>query len=138
MPADRRRLAILIVAMNYGPEVSGTAPYTERLARHLARDYDVQVLAGVPHFPGWRVYDGYSAWRSHSLEHCVRVLRLRHLVPARPTPAMRLLHELSFAARILLQRLTPPDVVLAVSPPLFGASAAASLARRYGVPFGLI
>lgn len=124
--------------MNHGPELSGTAPYTTGWAQDMARRHDVLVLAGVPHYPEWRVHDGYGAWRTDTVEHGVRVRRLRHVVPSRTSPARRVAHETSFAARVLTQRPTAPDVVVAVSPPLFGAAAAARLARRFDVPFGLV
>jgi glycosyltransferase involved in cell wall biosynthesis len=133
-----RALRVLLVAMNYAPERSGTAPYTTAWAEHMARSHQVVVLAGVPHYPEWRVHEGYGQWRSDADEGGVRVIRLRHVVPGRTTPAHRLAHEASFAARVLAQRVGRPDVVLAVSPPLFGAAAAAGLARRAGVPFGLV
>lgn len=132
------RLRVLLVAMNYDPERSGTAPYTTAWAQDMARRHDVLVLAGVPHYPEWRVHDGYGAWHADTVEAGVRVRRLRHVVPSTTSPARRLAHETSFAARVLGQRLPAPDVVAAVSPPLFGAAAAARLAARYRVPFGLV
>lgn len=129
---------ILMVAMNYGPERSGTAPYTTAWAEHLAQNHRVDVVSGPPHYPEWRIHDGYGQWRAESVENEVRILRLRHFVPARTSPLHRVAHETSFAARVLSQRIDRPDVVLAVSPPLFGAGAAARLARRWGVPFGLV
>jgi glycosyltransferase involved in cell wall biosynthesis len=131
-------LRVLLVAMNYAPERSGTAPYTTAWAEHMARSHRVAVLAGLPHYPEWQVHDGYGQWRAVSDEGGVRVVRMRHVVPGRTTPVHRLAHETSFAARVLAQRVGRPDVVLAVSPPLFGAAAAATLARRLGVPFGLV
>lgn len=137
-PAGGRRLSVLLVAMNYAPERSGTAPYTTAWAEHMARRHDVVVLAGVPHYPEWRVHDGYGAWRTVGVEGGARLVRLRHIVPSRTTPLQRLLHESSFALRVLTQRSGPPDVVVAVSPPLFGAAAALVRARRFRVPFGVV
>lgn len=129
---------LLIVAMNYAPEPSGTAPFTSKLAEHLAGDHDVLVLAGVPHYPEWRVRQGYRHWRTDRTEGGVRVRRLLHAVPRRPTHLSRLRHELSFVARVLSQRVDRPDAVLAVSPPLFGAAATLALGRRWRVPVGII
>lgn len=136
--AVERRLRVLVVAMNYAPEQSGTAPYTTAWLRDMARRHDVLVLSGVPHYPQWRVHHGFGAWRRDTVEDGVRVRRLRHVVPARTTAARRLAHETSFAARVLTQHVPAPDVVLAVSPPLFGAAAAARLAARFDVPFGVV
>jgi colanic acid biosynthesis glycosyl transferase WcaI len=129
---------LLVVAMNYAPEPSGTAPFTSKLAEHLAGDYDVTVLAGVPHYPEWKVRSGYRRWRTESRENGVQVRRLLHAVPRRPTHVSRLHHELSFVARVLTQRVVRPDAVMAVSPPLFGAAAALALGRRWKLPVGII
>lgn len=138
-PAPPDRLPrLLLVAMNYAPELSGTAPYTAAWAEHLAGSADVVVLAGVPHYPQWRIHDGYGSWREQRIERGVTVRRLRHHVPTAVTPLHRVAHEASFGARVLTERLPRPDAVLAVSPSLFGSAAAARLARRWGVPFGLV
>ncbi|HET8617227.1 MAG TPA: glycosyltransferase family 4 protein [Actinomycetales bacterium] len=129
---------LLVVAMNYAPEPSGTAPFTTRLAEHLAEEHDVTVMAGVPHYPEWRVRSGYRRWRSDRTESGVHVRRLRHAVPRRPTHLSRLRHELTFVARVLTQRVRRPAAVIAVSPPLFGAAAALALGRRFGVPVGVV
>jgi colanic acid biosynthesis glycosyl transferase WcaI len=131
-------LKVLLVAMNYAPERSGTAPYTAAWARHMAERHRVTVLAGPPHYPEWRIHDGFGGWREETTEDGVTVRRLRHVVPARPSALGRVLHEATFALRVLTERATRPDVVLAVSPPLFGAAAAARLAHRYEVPFGVV
>lgn len=129
---------LLVVAMNYAPERSGTAPFTTQVAEHFAQRFDVQVLAGVPHYPQWRVHEGYRRWTTTTREGEVQVRRLRHVVPRKPTQAARLAHELSFVARVATQRTQRPDAVIAVSPPLFGALAAGRLARRLRVPFGIV
>lgn len=136
-----RGARILLVAMNYAPELSGTAPYTTAWARHMAQRHDVAVLAGPPHYPEWRIHDGYDGWRRSSTIDGVHVHRLRHFVPSRTSAPARLAHETTFAARVLAEHgriRRRPDLVLAVTPPLFGAAAAAALARRLRVPFGLV
>ena len=133
-----RRLHLLLVAMNYAPEPSGTAPYTTALAEHLARRFDVTALVGVPHYPQWRIAAGYGAWRSVERVDGVRVVRLRHHVPSAVGTVNRLLHETSFAARVVAQRVGPVDAVVAVTPPLFGLAAARLLARRSRAPLGIV
>ena len=123
-----RPLRILIVGLNYAPEPIGIAPYTTGLAEHLARaGHRVEVVAGRPYYPQWRVYPGFEAlaWK-RSVEHGVALTRCPHYVPAVPTGARRIIHHLSFAAaalpviiaRILRER---PDVVLCVMPSLVSA-----------------
>jgi len=132
-------MKILIVAMNYAPEVSGTAPYTSKMAESLASEHEVHVLAGVPHYPEWRIHEGFGAWRAESVEKSVRVARLRHVVPSKPNALTRLAHEISFCLRALVEsRRERPDVVVAISPPLFGAVAAKLIAKRKRVPLGVV
>ena len=86
-------MKILLVAMNYAPEVSGTAPYTARIAKNWARDNTVEVLAGLPHYPEWEIRPGFRRWSCRAREDDVFVRRLRHDVPRRPSPIARLLLE---------------------------------------------
>jgi hypothetical protein len=52
-------LRVLIIGINYRPEVTGIGPYTAGLAEHLAaRGDDVTVITGLPHYPAWRIARG--------------------------------------------------------------------------------
>ncbi len=131
-------LKVLLVAMNYAPELSGTAPYTTAWATDMARRHHVVALTGPPHYPEWRIHDGFGRWRQDSVIDDVFVRRLRHFVPAKTSTVGRIVHETTFAARVLAQRTGRPDVVVAISPPLFGAAAASRIAHRFRVPFGVV
>jgi len=124
-------LRVLIVGLNYAPEPIGIAAYTTGLAEHFARaGHRVQVIAGRPYYPQWRVYPGFAAlvWK-RSVAHGVALTRCPHYVPAVPTGTRRILHHLSFAAaalpvtiaRVLHER---PDVVLCVMPSMVSAATA--------------
>lgn len=56
---------VLVVSTNYAPEHTGIGPYSTQIAEHLAASgADTHVLAGMPHYPAWRVADGYRGrWR---------------------------------------------------------------------------
>ncbi|GAB3067875.1 glycosyltransferase [Nocardioides zeae] len=136
-PAPRARQRILLVGLNYAPETTGIAPYTAGIARALAEDHDVQVLTAHPHYPQWRVHDGYGGWRADVRDADVHVSRLRHYVPAEPAGTSRIVSELSFAARAYAARVQRPDLVIAVTPALLSASAAVRMAKRWGVPCGI-
>ena len=57
-------MRILIIGVNYAPEPTGNAPYTTALARSLARrGHEVHVLTSYPHYPQWRVPDGWTGRR---------------------------------------------------------------------------
>jgi colanic acid biosynthesis glycosyl transferase WcaI len=125
-----RPLRIAILGLHYSPEPTGNAPYTASLAAGLLRHgHDVRVITAHPHYPEWRVRDGYGGWRHTETIHGVAVTRLSHYVPPQPSGIRRLLSELSFGARLLVERWGSPDVVLLVSPALF-SSAVAGLRMR--------
>ena len=87
------------------------------------------MITAHPHYPEWRVRDGYGGWRRTETISGVPVARLSHYVPGRPSGVRRLISEVSFGARLLVERWGAPDVVLLVSPALF-SSAAAGLRLR--------
>jgi colanic acid biosynthesis glycosyl transferase WcaI len=132
---DPRPRRVLFVAINYAPELSGTAPYTAAAAEYLAgQGDDVQVLAGFPHYPDWAV-SAESRGRICRRERLsgVDVHRLRHFVPASQSAAKRALYEISFAGHLLAhRRMKNPDVVVAVVPNLLSAVSAVRTATRSG------
>jgi putative colanic acid biosynthesis glycosyltransferase WcaI len=132
-PSGTRPLRVTICGINYAPEATGIAPYTTGLAQGLVeRGHDVRVLTTHPHYPEWRVRDGYGAWRSREEINGVRVRRLKHYVPTKPLGLRRLLSELSLGVRLLVSRWRRPDVLVLVSPALFSVAAAAARARWSG------
>lgn len=118
----RPTLRITIVGLNYAPEPTGNAPYTAGLAEGLAAaGHSVQVITGYPHYPEWRLTDGYSGWSRREVLNGVAVTRLRHHIPRRPSTFHRLHMELSFGLRAMLSKWAKPDAVLVVSPALFSS-----------------
>lgn len=128
-------MRVLIVGLNYEPEATGVAPYTAGLARGLVqRGHDVRVITTMPHYPEWRVRDGYEAWSRRELLGGVRVLRLKHFVPRTPIGVARLLSEISFGARVLTSRWGAADLVIFVSPALFSTAMGLARARARHLP----
>lgn len=125
-------LRVLVVGINYAPEVTGIAPYTAALAAGLAaRGHEIRVLTAMPHYPEWQRRPGYSGWRRREVIDGVRVERLLHHLPKRPVGIGRLVSEISFGLRVVTARWGRPDVVLFVSPALF-ATRIAMLRARLG------
>lgn len=127
-------MRITIIGLNFAPEVTGIAPYTTAIAEGLAaRGHEVEVLAGLPHYPGWREVPGY---RGRPVERLGRatVRRIEHYVPRGHAMRTRLRMELSFARLVAARRWDSPDVVLTVSPSLLAAGAVVAAARVRGVP----
>lgn len=126
------KLRISIHGLNYAPEPTGIAPYTTRLAEMLAAEgHSVRVLTGYPHYPEWKLRDGYNGWQRSETKNGVIVKRLRHFIPSRLSNIHRMHLELSFGVRLLFAHWHNPDVVLLVSPSLF-ASAFVLLRSRIG------
>ena len=128
---------LLLVSTNYAPEHSGIGPYSAQIAEHLAGSGDeVQVLAGMPHYPAWQVDPDYrGVWRRTELRGGVTVHRRRHTVPSRQTALRRALYEASFLGHAALTGPRGPfDLVLSQMPGLAGGVVGARTARRAGVP----
>lgn len=132
-------MRILIVSCNYAPELTGNGMSVAARAAYLAKaGHQVDVIAGFPHYPEWRVHQGYRR-RPYQHEEIdgVNVLRCWHHVPGRSHAAGRALLEMSFGiASLAAHTLTKPDIVLAATPVLSNGLEAWLLSRRYSVPFG--
>jgi colanic acid biosynthesis glycosyl transferase WcaI len=121
----RRSPDVLILGMNYPPEPTGNAPYTGSLAAGLTGlGYQVAAVVAHPHYPEWRIREGYGGWSRAEQIDGVEVRRLLHYVPARPRGVRRLLSELSFGMRLVFRRIGHPRLVIAVSPALFSTALA--------------
>src|SRR5262245_49367958 len=98
------RARVLVIGINFTPEVTGIAPYTAAFSDSLATAArSVQVFTGVPHYPAWQVDPPYRS-RLRSREETTlgaTVVRHRHYVPARQTAATRALYELTFMGNVL-------------------------------------
>lgn len=123
-----KRLKILIIGLNYTPEIVGIAVYTTGLAEALVqRGHIVEVIAGKPYYPTWSVPEAFrGGWWRKSVENGVNLTRVAHYVPAQPSGAKRLAHHASFAVSCLIPTLFAvrrlrPDVILTVAPSLIAA-----------------
>ena len=110
-----------LVCLNYPPEPTGVAVYTGALADDLVeRGSDVRVITGMPHYPQWRIYDGYGKSRTE-IGDGVTVARRRHSVPANPQLVNRLGMELTFGLNAVMAPWSEPDVVVLLAPRCFRA-----------------
>jgi colanic acid biosynthesis glycosyl transferase WcaI len=137
---DERHMCVLVIGINYAPEQTGSAPYTAGLAEMIADFADVEVMAGAPHYPSWRVEPEYR-WRLRRDEqrNGVDVRHFRHFIPRRQSAFGRAIWDGSFVANVSISRpRRAPDVVIASTPSLGGAVLGARFAQRYGVPFGVV
>lgn len=137
-------MKILILGINYTPEMVGIGPYTAGMAQFLAEaGHLVTVVCAKPYYPQWKVDPAYDGGGQRiAIEHGVRVVRVPAYVPSEPNGRRRLAHHLSFAARaqiamIAETRRSKPDVVIAVAPSLISIVAARNAARRTGAKLWL-
>ncbi|MGE3659652.1 MAG: glycosyltransferase [Mycolicibacterium sp.] len=117
---------VSILGLNYPPEPTGVAPYTGALAVGLTqKGHKVTTHVAHPHYPDWTIRRGYGQWTR--VEHLdgVEVRRRLHYVPRSPRGISRLVSELSFGFRLVAARWGRPQVIIAVSPSLFGTALAA-------------
>jgi putative colanic acid biosynthesis glycosyltransferase WcaI len=118
-------MRVNLVCLNYPPEPTGVAVYTGALAEDLEeRGAEVRVITGVPHYPQWRVYDGYGK-SCTEVRNGLTISRRRHPVPASPRVVNRLGMELAFGLNAVIARWKEPDVVVLVNPALFSSMLAA-------------
>jgi colanic acid biosynthesis glycosyl transferase WcaI len=130
---------ILILALNYSPELIGVGKYTGELAEWLtARGHSVRVVTAPPYYPAWRVGPGHASWRYQAEEiGRAEVLRCPLWVPKAPSALKRIMHLASFALSSAVPALWRalawrPDVVWTVEPTIFSAPVALLAARLCG------
>lgn len=124
-------LRVMLVGINFAPEETGIAPYSAGLARGLvARGHEVSVVTTHPHYPQWRIAEGYGGWSRRESREGIDVRRLLHYVPRRPVGVSRAMSEVSFGVRASMTSWGRPDVVLCVSPALLSTAMAVGRATR--------
>lgn len=140
-------MKILIVGLNFWPELVGVGKYTGEMAASFAEaGHEVRVVAGPPYYPRWQREQGWSRFRYHrermdclasnaatGTSRTIEVWRCPIYVPKRPTGFRRILHLFTFAASslpaVLCQIAWRPRVVIAIAPTLLSAPAALAAGR---------
>lgn len=132
-------MRVLLVSMNFAPELTGIGRYSGEMARALVEaGHEVHVVCAPPYYPQWKLGEGASRWRWQVQRPLpgLTVWRCPLWVPSRPGGLKRVLHLLSFALSALpvtlAQAAWRPGVVLAVAPAFFAAPAAWLAARLCG------
>src|SRR5690349_2700795 len=132
-------MRILVVGINYAPDLIGVAKYNTELCEALAsHGHEVSVVTAPPYYPEWSIPSAYRGlhYRAEELNG-VSVTRSPIYVPKTPTGANRLLHHASFALTsfwpvLSSARRQRPDVIFSVAPSLMSAAFSAWIARRIG------
>lgn len=130
-------MRVVVIGINYPPEVAGIAPQTAALCRHLAaRGDDVYMLTAKPHYPAWRVFpDHRQPGFIRQTLRGVRVVRVPSYVPANPASfTHRLLYDGSFALAAALTALRIPRadvyVYVGAQPAVAAATAVVAFVKR--------
>jgi colanic acid biosynthesis glycosyl transferase WcaI len=122
-------MRILMVGINYAPDLIGVAKYNTELCEALASlGHDVRIVTAPPYYPEWTVPAAYRGWfyRSETVSN-VAITRSPIYVPNTPSGARRLVHHASFALTsawpVISQALRwRPDIVFSVAPSRFRGS----------------
>jgi len=133
-------MRVLLLAGNYSPEQTASAPLTTDFARYMqAAGHEVSVVTTFPHYPQWKVWQGYDGLYRREQLGGVEVRRIRHYVPHRPTPLRRILYYSSFGLASLAPALLSgrADLILCVTPPLELAVSARVLSLLWRAPYVL-
>jgi glycosyltransferase involved in cell wall biosynthesis len=121
-------MRVLLINQYFPPDAAATAYLVGELAEDLAREHDVEVVAGRP---------SYNPEASSFAPSGVRVRRAWSTTFARGGIGGRLTNYATFVASSLVDglRTSPPDVVVGFTdPPVIGL-VASTVARRFGRPF---
>jgi glycosyltransferase involved in cell wall biosynthesis len=135
---------VLLVSTNYWPEPTGIAVYTTDLAEVLKTNkHQVTVLTSLPHYPWWKVPQEFShLGEGVTCHNGVEVIRANHIVPPKMNALLRMRFEFSLWWN--LNRVSKRfknnefDVVIAYMPTVAAGIVGQRIAKRLGVPFGLI
>ena len=135
---------VLLVTTNYWPEPTGIAVYTTDLAESLATQGDqVTVLTSLPHYPWWRVPSEFAHLGEGTGTHNgLSIIRAKHLVPPKMNALLRMRFETSLWWN--LRRVSKAmlgndfDLVIACIPTVAAGIVGKRIAKKLGIPFGLI
>lgn len=117
---------ILVLGINFAPELTGIGKYTGEMVRWLADGgYECTVVTGFPYYPHWVVqapYRGMSYKREVLMDGKIKVYRCPLYVPAWPTAVRRIIHDASFFLStfvLLSYMMFKPghDYIFCVAPP---------------------
>lgn len=138
-PLANRRLRILMLSINYWPEVTGIGAFTTYRAEYLAAaGHDVEVCTTFPYYPEWKVPASYTGrLATTESRNGVRIRRSFAYIPNPATSFKRILHEASFVLSAMGRAAfcKRPDVMLVVSPPLGLVLPAVLLSRFWRIPY---
>lgn len=131
---------ILILGLNFSPELIGIGKFTGELAESLSvLGYQVRVISTPPYYPAWKISEGYSRiWYRKERIGNIEVIRCPLWVPRQVTGLRRVLLLFSFALSsfpaMLLSIGWQADGILCVVPTLLSTPWAILLSKIMNIP----
>jgi colanic acid biosynthesis glycosyl transferase WcaI len=142
-------MRILILGINYAPELTGIAKYTTEMCEYLNRKgHRIYTLTAFPYYP---FGSDFSRWYREKNKNSYRpplflneeingvsVMRVNFFKPGRPGTLKRIIHESSFLLLAALRSMfffKRYDVIVCISPPLLLGLVAYVMSRLKRVPF---
>lgn len=120
-------MRILVVGINFYPELTGTGKYTADMVEALVEaGHSVKVITAPPYYPAWKFGEGYDG-RSYVTENWAgaEIHRVPVWIPKKLSGLKRLLHLASFSLAtipaLFQQWNWRPQLVWMVEPPLMCA-----------------
>jgi glycosyltransferase involved in cell wall biosynthesis len=135
---------VLLVTTNYWPEPTGISVYTTDLAESLNEaGHSVTVLTSLPHYPWWKIPSEYAHLvEGTSEQNGIKVVRAKHLIPPKMNALIRIRFESSLwwnLRRVSKEFKTGEfDLVLACIPTVAAGIVGKRIAKKLGLPFGVI
>lgn len=113
---------ILVVGINYSPELTGVGKYTGDMCQFLSSlpGMSVRVVTTNPYYPEWKFNKSFGNKYSKMDEDGIKVFRCPIYVPASPSHAKRLIHHFSFflssIPALIANLFWKPQLVICVVP----------------------
>lgn len=135
---------VLLVTTNYCPEPTGISVYTTDLAECFDEaGHSVCVLTSLPHYPWWKIPSEHAhLTEGVSEQNGIKVVRAKHLIPPKMNALIRIRFESSLWWN--LRRVSKEfksgefDLVIACIPTVAAGIVGKRIAKKLGLPFGLI
>ncbi|MCI5055554.1 MAG: WcaI family glycosyltransferase [Flavobacteriales bacterium] len=133
-------MKVLIVSINYHPELTGIGKYTGEMAEWMASNgFDVSVITALPFYPEWKVHEAYKG-KGYLNENVkgVDIFRVPLNIKDKINAKGRIILEVSFTIRMLRYLfkalLKPYDLIISIYPPLTSLVFISHLAKMRGIP----
>lgn len=139
-------MKVLVLGINYYPELTGIAVYNTEMCEYLAKKgYDVQILTGFPYYPfGANFSSWYKEKKSrfkiflNEYINGVNIKRVNLYKPQKPSTIKRIIHEVSFLFLAIIRLIFSFEkytLIICVAPPLLLGLVACIVSKFKGVPF---